>query len=480
MAGIITHVWDGTVLTITSDAGTSSMDLAGKQGDIGPRGPQGPAGTIISNNGTIDLDGYATEAYVDQKIAEIDADNPDIDLSNYYTKAETNSVIMNKIAAIPQTDLSNYYTKPETDALIPSLDGYATENELEQAVSGLATENYVKNQIAAAQLEGSGVDLSGLATQDQLTNYRLLDNNTFSNGVVATNGTHTMNYSPSGIACGTGAVEINDTGEAHFTDIYSNNKLVATKEYVDNTVASAGGSANVKVDNKTILQNANGTIKTAIGGSALSIPAASTVLAWTGSRTLKNGDYFLYDINSTPYNILDLPIGTLANISFVLDGITINLSNVPVKNNYEPSSNMRVVYFDDLTLANPSMPFNVLGCQYMISSDVYVISIEEPVDSSISYTLTSINIEVVNEINVYETVNGNCIPVGTGLTRDENGTIVIDESYIQELNGNVDLLDYYTANEIDEFGFQNAEQVQEAIKAIFTFDLSTGRLDITL
>lgn len=478
MAGTITHVWDGTVLTITSDAGTSSMDLAGRPGDIGPRGPQGPAGTIISNNGTIDLDGYATEAYVDQKISELDIDSSDIDLSNYYTKAETNSVIINKIASIPQTDLSNYYTKSETDTLIPSLDGYATENELEAAVSGLATENYVKNQIAAAQLEGSGVDLSGLATQDQLTNYRLLDNNTFRNGVVATNGTHTMNYSPSGIACGTGAVEINDTGEAHFGDVYSNNKLVATKEYVDNTVASVGGSANVKVDNKTILQNANGTIKTSIGGSALNIPAASTVLAWTGSLNFQNGAFFVYKNNAT-YSEFDLPIGALVNMSFVIDGITISLSNVSVTNNYE-ANNMKTVFFNDLTLANPSLPFDSFALKHSITNDMYIMSIEEPVDSSITYTLTSVNIEVVDEINLYETVNGNCVPVGTGLTRDENGTIVIDESYIQELNGNMDLLDYYTANEIDEFGFQNAEQVQEAIKAIFTFDLSTGRLDITL
>lgn len=475
MAGIITHVWDGTVLTITSDAGTSSMDLAGRPGDIGPRGPQGPAGTIISNNGTIDLDGYATEAYVDQKIAEIDIDNQDIDLSNYYTKAETNSVIINKIAAIPQTDLSNYYTKPETDALIPSLDGYATENELEQAVSGLATENYVKNQIAAAQLEGSGVDLSGLATQDQLTNYRLLDNNTFRDGVVATDGASTMNLSPTGIQCATGAVNISATGEAHFTDIYSNDKLVATQEYVDNIVASTGGSANVKVDNKTILQNANGTIKTSIGGSALNIPAASTVLDWTGSRNIQNGAFFPYE-NSTPYNVLDLPVGTLVNMSFVIDGITISLSNVSVTNNYQ-ENNMRIAYFNDLTLANPSLPFDLLALQYLINNDVYVIAIEEPVDSSISYTLTSVEIKIVNEINLYETVNGNCIPLGTGLTRDESGAIALDDEYIK---GDMNLLDYYTANEIDEFGFQNAEQVQNAIKAIFTFDLSTGRLDITL
>lgn len=41
MAGNITHSWNGTVLTITSDSGTSSMDLGGK---TGIRGPQGPAG----------------------------------------------------------------------------------------------------------------------------------------------------------------------------------------------------------------------------------------------------------------------------------------------------------------------------------------------------------------------------------------------------------------------------------------------------
>ena len=37
----ITHRWDGTVLTITSDSGTSSADLRGEKGDDGIRGPQG-------------------------------------------------------------------------------------------------------------------------------------------------------------------------------------------------------------------------------------------------------------------------------------------------------------------------------------------------------------------------------------------------------------------------------------------------------
>lgn len=50
MAGI-THQWNGTVLTITSDSGTSSADLRGEKGDDGARGPQGSIcdTTVIAN-----------------------------------------------------------------------------------------------------------------------------------------------------------------------------------------------------------------------------------------------------------------------------------------------------------------------------------------------------------------------------------------------------------------------------------------------
>lgn len=46
MAGNIYHSWNGTVLTITSDSGTSSANL---KGDDGPRGSIGPAGGTLYN-----------------------------------------------------------------------------------------------------------------------------------------------------------------------------------------------------------------------------------------------------------------------------------------------------------------------------------------------------------------------------------------------------------------------------------------------
>ena len=70
MAGEIKHRWDGTVLTITSDSGTSSMDLKGEKGKMGIRGPQGRAGVILKEDGSVDMNGYATEAYVIDAITE--------------------------------------------------------------------------------------------------------------------------------------------------------------------------------------------------------------------------------------------------------------------------------------------------------------------------------------------------------------------------------------------------------------------------
>ena len=46
MSGTIKHQWNGTVLTITSDGGTSSCDLKGEKGDTGIRGPQGAQGVV--------------------------------------------------------------------------------------------------------------------------------------------------------------------------------------------------------------------------------------------------------------------------------------------------------------------------------------------------------------------------------------------------------------------------------------------------
>ena len=210
MAGTITHEWNGTVLTITSDAGTSSADLQGAAGDIGPRGPQGPAGVVVDGSGAVDLSGYATKTYVDAAVANVDV------------------------------DLSNYYTKTEIDAKIPDVSGYATDSDVAVAVSGLASEVFVTTKIAEAQLsggDGSGVDLSG---------FRTLDNHEFSDTVVVKNANGTMNIYSNGIQGADNRLWIGGDGEGCFTDLkigtVGNYKAVATQEYVDAAIAALDGS----------------------------------------------------------------------------------------------------------------------------------------------------------------------------------------------------------------------------------------------
>lgn len=88
--------------------------------------------------------------------------------SKYVTETELNT--KGYLTSIP----SDYKTKTENDKLYQEKGNYlssipleyVTETELSQ--KGYATESFVANKIAEAELSGSEVDLSGLATKDEL------------------------------------------------------------------------------------------------------------------------------------------------------------------------------------------------------------------------------------------------------------------------------------------------------------------------
>lgn len=129
MSGRITHSWDGTVLTISSDSGTSSMNL---KGDRGCRGPQGPAGIIIDELGNIDWNGYATEVWVEEQLANVEGGN--VDLTGYATETYVDQAI----EAIPDPDLTNYALKTD----IPSLEAYATKEYVEELLGVIENGSY--------------------------------------------------------------------------------------------------------------------------------------------------------------------------------------------------------------------------------------------------------------------------------------------------------------------------------------------------
>ena len=120
--GEIYHSWDGTVLTITSDSGTSSADL---KGDMGVRGPQGVAGNSSENVEELRA-----------KVNEIEES-----LNGYVSYEIFNEELGNALECYPTNDelWNNYYTKEELDAknaLIVSVDGStpsATNAEIYEA-----------------------------------------------------------------------------------------------------------------------------------------------------------------------------------------------------------------------------------------------------------------------------------------------------------------------------------------------------------
>ena len=122
--------------------------------------------------------GYATTAEVDRKITDA-VTNGTVDLSGYALKTEVPTKTSqltndsNYLTAIPY----EYVTETELETeLINKVDkvsgkGLSTNdltNEMVAKINNAATQAYVTNAIAEARLDGSDVDLSGLATKDEL------------------------------------------------------------------------------------------------------------------------------------------------------------------------------------------------------------------------------------------------------------------------------------------------------------------------
>ena len=142
------------------------------------------------------LDDYATEEYVGQKIAEAQLGGSEggVDLSIYYTKSETDKAIQTAVDAVellpgPKGDPGQPGERGEPGPAgadgQPGEDGYSpvrgvdywTEADKQEIIAeipgadltGYATEEYVGKKIAEAQLggDGGGVDLSAYYTKTE-------------------------------------------------------------------------------------------------------------------------------------------------------------------------------------------------------------------------------------------------------------------------------------------------------------------------
>ena len=128
-----------------------------------------------------DLEGLASEEFVLRKIEE---SKEDTDLSNYYTKSETDAKIeeaIENIIIVPDfSDLATKEDLAEVESKIPSIEGLATKQELEDAINsiehptvdleGYATEEYVAEKVAEIKIPTKVSELendTGFLTEHQ-------------------------------------------------------------------------------------------------------------------------------------------------------------------------------------------------------------------------------------------------------------------------------------------------------------------------
>ena len=211
--------------------------------------------------------------YGEETIIDLTADTVSSDalLEGVTAHASNGEVITGSL------NLDNYYTKEETNALIPDVSGYATQQYVNQQVSGIDLSNY------ATKAEVPSVD--GLATetfvnaaveaaQPDLTDYAKKSD------IPSLNGYATQTYVGEQIA----ANKQDLSGYALKSEIPSTSGLASTS-YVDGEIAEVTAVANGKT--------ASYVFDT--------VAALDTELAKTSfTSTLKTGDVFLIRAVNVP------------------------------------------------------------------------------------------------------------------------------------------------------------------------------------
>lgn len=353
MSGI-KHEWNGSVLTVTSDSGTSAADLKGPKGDTGPRGPQGPAGVIYDAAGqlVLDLAPYATVEDVQAMLG-----NVDVDMSDYLTKDEV--------------------------------------------VSTYATKNYVTAEVAKAQLEGAGIDTSGFATKDDLAN-----------------------------------IEI-DTSD------------FATKEDIADIIANVE-TMEVDIDNKTIIRDSEGRLKSAIGGYSNNGGGVNYSIdgiyytsygGWNGWQTTILGNI------GKPW-----APGCLYRVKMTFadgDSITFDAEFQLVPDKWDPSKlSLEMLQSYEEVLYDTQ---NHISCLYVeLDGDFYYTPKAADVYENFNELKDKwICVAVSIYAEGFVPIDGNFIPVdGTTVYLNSDGKLACNVQVGED--GDVDLSNFYTKSEVDK------------------------------
>lgn len=293
--------------------------------------------------------------------AELDKLDINVDLTNYVTTDELAEALRDVTV-----DLSDYYTKTEVDEKIPSLDGYATES-------------FVTNKIAEAELgggDGGDIDLSGYATKDDLNSYALkTDIPNVRDGVDGQPGADGVDgFSPIATVTKSGdKVTISITDKSGTTTATVNDpdlSQYATKDYVDGLIPD-GGDVEISVEktldvlvdvtdsvvnSKNVIEAQLPKLPTFEGGTKFHIANSWNDNAWYENQpmsiAIKNKDDYLilndYQSNEPNKKYATIPDTSAGYLDdYIIHGIVDNSSSAEVSKNFSKNNGAWLIHTED-------------------------------------------------------------------------------------------------------------------------------------
>ena len=377
----------------------------------------------LNTGATINFYGFKPTANTENKVTttvyQVTIKSASVEISSamtgYISGLATEKYVNDAIAAIdiPEVDLSNYYTKTETDSAInaakPDLSGYALKTEIP--------------------------DVSNLATKDEIPSTTGLATETYVDNAIDT---ALENYTPSTGEGGTGVEEVY-VGTTEPTD--DNIKLWINPD-------EEGDS--VKVDGTTIVKSLDGTISAAIGGGKTLTAEPVVVSEYTGNgfttvsssnaRYASNMSDFLENLDKNVIYTVEL---SFRNVNTGTDGSCIGTITYDIAfSTWYPWKADGLAVFDD----------TIIGLGYNTNQGVFL----QGSNSKTAYGAYYINtFRVLTPAKyTYNQIESGYIKAGAGLKVNGYGELettlggleMVDELHLIMTNGNNQLHSTKTYN----------------------------------
>lgn len=309
----------------------------------------------------IDLSDYASKAYVDAAV-----ENVDVDLSNYATKGYVNTQVNNINVPTNLSELNNdagyiksvpaeYVTETELDAK-----GYLTQH---QSLANYATKSYVDDAVANLDIPEAEVDLSNYYTKSQTYNRTEIDNkiaNAGSGGTVDLGNYYTKD-------------EVDGKIPTVPSDVsaFNNDAGYATESYVNDAIANidipeGGGSGDVDI---TISDDGNGNV------TIDAVPSDGSSTPTTGGSTtylLRPENTINPDTGENEYKVADDTLRAFAEDVIASNGAVTAMLYVEEYNGYLPVEISSITdepsfYFGNVVSASNHCSNNTWGRKYRIA-----------------------------------------------------------------------------------------------------------------